>query len=149
MNVMAHDGPAMNVVVLGSTGSVGRSTLDVIAAHPRRFRVLALAAGQHSTGLQRQIDQFHPRFVSHASNAAFTNSMVMDSPDALTFLATLEEADIVVVATTGHAAIVPTIEALKAGKIVALANKETIVAAGAVVMPIARAAAGWCRRDAA
>lgn len=145
MNVMAHDGPAMNVVVLGSTGSVGRSTLDVIAAHPSRFRVLALAAGQHSTGLQRQIDQFHPRFVSHASNAAVMNSMVVDSLDALTFLATLEEADIVVVATTGHAAIVPTIEALKAGKIVALANKETIVAAGAVVMPIARAAAGALR----
>jgi 1-deoxy-D-xylulose-5-phosphate reductoisomerase len=70
---------------------------------------------------------------------------VIDNDDALTELATLPEADIVVVATTGHAAIVPTIRALEAGKIVALANKETIVAAGEIVMPIARTGPGQLR----
>lgn len=145
LKVTTPSGDPQNVVILGSTGSVGRSTLDVIAAHSERFSVLALAAGRNATGLQQQINQFRPRFVSSESTNTVTGSTVVDSPDALEILATLDDADIVVVATTGHAAIIPTIRALEAGKIVALANKETIVAAGALVMPIARASIGALR----
>ncbi len=138
--------PRRNVVVLGSTGSVGRSTLDVIAALPERFSVLALAAARSHDALQQQIDRFRPAYVACTSHgSSLTGSAVVDRPDALTFLATLPEADIVVVATTGHAAIVPTIEALKAGKIVALANKEAIVAAGEIVTSVARQYPGQLR----
>jgi len=83
--------------------------------------------------------------VSSESGTEIYGSTTVDSSDALTIFSTLEDADIVVIATTGHAAIAPTIEALNAGKIVALANKETIVAAGALVMPIARASTGALR----
>lgn len=134
-----------NVVILGSTGSIGRSTLDVIASLSDRFSVLALAA-RRPDELQEQIDQFRPEYVTCAApQGAITGTTLVDSDDALTFLATLPDADIVVVATTGHAAIVPTIEALRAGKIVALANKETIVAAGEIVMSVAKQSSGQLR----
>ena len=104
-------GPSrQNVVVLGSTGSVGRSTLDVIAALPERFSVLGLAVARNHLALQEQIDQFGPTYVACIDGASsLTGATVVDRPDALTYLATLPDADIVVVATTGHAAIVPTI----------------------------------------
>lgn len=137
---------SQNVVVLGSTGSVGRSTLDVITALPERFNVLALAAARSHDALQQQIDRFQPTYVTCAGRGgALSGATIVDSPDALTTLATLPEADIVVVATTGHAAIVPTIEALRAGKIVALANKEAIVAAGEIVTAVARESPGQLR----
>ena len=135
-----------NVVVLGSTGSIGRSTLDVVAALPDRFSVLAIAAGLNIAFLQEQIQRFRPAYAaSMLDSTALTGTTVVDSADALTKLATLPDADIVVVATTGHAAIVPTIEALKAGKIVALANKEAIVAAGEIVAKVAREQPGLLR----
>ena len=135
-----------NVVILGSTGSIGVSTLDVISALPDRFTVLGLAASRNASALQEQIDRFNPRFASCEHDADnLSGATVIDSDDPLTDLATLPEADIVVVATTGHAAIVPTIRALEAGKIVALANKEAIVAAGEIVMNVARSAPGELR----
>ena len=135
------------VVVLGSTGSVGRSTLDVVRALPDRFHIVGLAANANALALQRQIDEFRPSYVSlsQESGASLEGSVLIDSDDPLLELSTLDQADIVVVATTGHAAIPATIGALQAGKIVALANKETIVAAGAVVIPIAREFAGNLR----
>lgn len=140
------DHPYRNVVVLGSTGSVGRSTLDVIAALPERFNVLALAAARNHSALQAQIDRHRPAYAACASQSdSLTGTTIVDTADALTTLATLPDADIVVVATTGHAAIIPTIEALKAGKIVALANKEAIVAAGEIVTAVARDAPGELR----
>lgn len=141
-----NDQPRRNVVVLGSTGSVGRSTLDVIAALPERFNLLALAAARNHIALQQQIDRFQPSFATCTAHSnLLTGTTYVDGADALTTLATVPEADIVVVATTGHLAIVPTIEALKAGKIVALANKEAIVAAGEIVTAIARHAPGQLR----
>ncbi|MEX1158913.1 MAG: 1-deoxy-D-xylulose-5-phosphate reductoisomerase [Thermomicrobiales bacterium] len=141
-----NDRSRQNIVVLGSTGSVGRSTLDVVAALPERFNVLALAAASNQQRLQEQIERFRPSFASClAHDVPLDGVNVIDGADALTTLATLPEADIVVVATTGHAAIIPTIEALKAGKIVALANKEVIVAAGEIVTAIAREGAGELR----
>lgn len=125
------------VAILGSTGSVGTSTLDVVAALPDRFEVVALAAGSNSAELQAQIDRFRPRYAALASGEPVRDARIVDGPDPLTAIALLDEVDIVVVATTGHAAIPATIAALEAGKVVALANKETIVAGGAIVMPIA------------
>ena len=140
------DRARQNVVVLGSTGSIGRSTLDVIAALPDRFTVLALAAASSHAALQQQIDQFQPAYAACADGGnALIGTSIVDSADSLTTLATLPAADIVVVATTGHAAIVPTIEALKAGKIVALANKEAIVAAGEIVTAVLRESPGQLR----
>jgi 1-deoxy-D-xylulose-5-phosphate reductoisomerase len=140
-------GASRGVVVLGSTGSIGRSTLDVLAALPERFHVVGLAASQNADALQLQIDQHRPRYASltGAPGSGLRDVRVLDGPHALADLATLPEADIVVVATSGHAAIVPTMCALQAGKIVALANKETIVSAGALVMPLARSGPGVLR----
>lgn len=134
------------VAILGSTGSIGTSTLDVVAALPDRFRVVALAAGTNIDLLQRQIDRFRPQWAACSGESARLRDVrVVTGPSRLSTLALLDEVDIVVVATTGHQAIVPTIEALRAGKIVALANKETIVAAGEIVMPIARQHPGSLR----
>jgi len=139
--------PTQGVVILGSTGSVGRSTLDVIAAFPDRFHVVGLAAKTDVDSLQAQVDAFRPGYyaLSSTSPTEVTGARRIDSGDPLYDLATLNEAEIVVVATTGHAAIPATLAALNAGKIVALANKETIVAAGAIVMPVARAHPGKLR----
>jgi 1-deoxy-D-xylulose-5-phosphate reductoisomerase len=140
-------GASRGVVVLGSTGSVGRSTLDVLAALPGRFHVVGLAAAQNADALQLQVDQHKPRYASltGAPATGLRDVRVLDGPSALADLATLPEVEIVVVATSGHAAIAPTLAALQAGKIVALANKETIVSAGELVMPLARSGPGVLR----
>lgn len=138
---------AQGIAILGSTGSVGRSTLDVVAALPERFHIVGLAAGSNAALLQAQIDRFKPRYacLTQADGSHLESVQPIDSPERLTTLATLDEVDFVVVATTGHAAIPATIAALEAGKTVALANKETIIAAGAIVMPIARRHPGKLR----
>lgn len=133
------------VVILGSTGSVGTSTLSVIDALPDRFRVVGLAARSDTDLLQQQIDTFQPTYAHIHNDQRITGAKQLAGDDALMQLATLDEADIVVVATTGHTAIEPTIAALRAGKIVALANKETIVAAGEIVMRTAREGPGVLR----
>lgn len=134
------------VVILGSTGSIGTSTLDVINALPDRLRVVGLAAGNNVDLLQQQIDRYLPVAASTTSTGVrLMGTRQVAGAQALLELATLPEADIVVVATTSHAAIEPTIAALEAGKIVALANKEAIVAAGEIVMPVARSRPGMLR----
>jgi 1-deoxy-D-xylulose-5-phosphate reductoisomerase len=128
------------VVVLGSTGSVGKSTLEVIDALSHQFHIVGLAAHSNADLLQSQIRKYRPDFVSlaHSNGRKLDGAVEIDSEDPLAELSTLESADIVVVATTGHAAIPATLSALRAGKIVALANKETIVAAGEIVIPLAQ-----------
>ena len=135
------------VVILGSTGSVGRSTLDVIEAMPERFKLVGLAARQNQAALNAQIRRHGPTYaaLTEHPNLSLDGVTAVDTADPLVSLALLEDTDIVVVATTGHAAIPATIAALSAGKIVALANKETVVAAGAIVMPIARSHPGHLR----
>lgn len=132
--MMSDPGQKLGVVILGSTGSVGTSTLSVIDALPDRFTVVGLGAGNNQRALQEQIDRYQPKYACIDHGANLSNVRQLNGPSALIDLATLEEADIVVVATTGHTAIEPTIAALRAGKVVALANKETIVAAGEIVM---------------
>ena len=133
------------IALLGSTGSIGRQTLEVVAAQPGRLAVVALAAGGNVALLNEQIRQFGPAAVAvqqERDRAAVAvdgrAGEVLCGPAGLLALATLPEADLVVVATSGHAAIRPTLAALAAGKEVALANKETIVCAGELVSAAAR-----------
>lgn len=142
---MARMNEQKGIVVLGSTGSIGTSTLDVIEALPERFRVVGLAAASNRELLQQQIARFRPDVAHLGSNQIIEGCDHLTGDDPLTQMATLPGADIIVVATTGHTAIEPTIAALRAGKIVALANKETIVAAGEIVMREAKQSTGTLR----
>jgi 1-deoxy-D-xylulose-5-phosphate reductoisomerase len=143
---------AMNptrLVILGSTGSIGRQALEVVEQHPDRLQVLALAAGRQSELLVEQARRSGARYVYCASGldpalAAQlpAGSRCLTEESGLVQLATLPDADMVLVATPGRAGIRATLAALEAGKDVALANKEALVMAGALV----RAA---CRRSSA
>jgi 1-deoxy-D-xylulose-5-phosphate reductoisomerase len=147
-------GPPRRVAVLGSTGSIGRQALDVLAGHPDRFRVVALATGTNGGELEQQAARFRPAIVALAS------AMPLDLPvgtighggggdGPLTELATRDDVDLVIVATTGIVSLRPVLAALAAGKVVATANKETLVAGGHLVMAAARdLAAAVAARDA-
>lgn len=121
------------VVLLGATGSIGENTLRVIEQHAGQFELLGIAANQNAKAL----DEIAGRFkVPHKT--LYSESGL----DGLMELATLPDADVVIVATTGTVGVKPTIAALEAGKTVGLANKETLVLAGEFVMPVARSAKG-------
>ena len=128
---------ARGVAILGSTGSVGRQTLDVIRHLPGHFRVVALAGGSNHTLLEDQSREFHPDFVWCQNAERHMNLKAASGKK--TRWATMEEmaahpdVDIVVVATVGAAGLAPTIAALRARKAVALANKEVLVMAGAII----------------
>jgi 1-deoxy-D-xylulose-5-phosphate reductoisomerase len=115
------------VALLGSTGSIGRQAIDVLAAHPETFRVVALATGTNRAALDEQVALVHPAV-----------AVVGPSDDALSEIATRDDVDLVVVATGGVVGLRPILAALRAGKPVATANKETLVAGGHLVMPEAR-----------
>jgi 1-deoxy-D-xylulose-5-phosphate reductoisomerase len=116
------------VAVLGSTGSIGRQTLDVLAAHAELFDVTALAAGGDEKTFEEQVARFKPRHTALAK----------DGPAALVDIATANDVDLVVMGTSGVVSLRPTIAALEERKLVATANKETLIAGGHLVMPIAR-----------
>jgi 1-deoxy-D-xylulose-5-phosphate reductoisomerase len=121
------------VVLLGATGSIGESTLAVIRKHPDQFQLVGIAANRNIRNFEAIRDEFK---VPHTS-------LFMDEGiDGLMRLATLPEADVVIVATTGTVGVRPTIAALEAGKSVGLANKETLVLAGQFVMPVAASSKG-------
>src|SRR2546429_7322509 len=114
-----------NVVLLGSTGSIGTQALDVIASHRDRYRVVALAAGRNEELLSQQAAAFDvPPDRVHLG---------VDTPDALAKLAALPEADVVLNAVVGFAGLPATLAALTHGKRLALANKESLIAGGPVV----------------
>ncbi len=121
------------VAVLGSTGSIGQSTLNVLRRHPDRFRLVALTAGSNAELLGRQIAEWKPRFAGLVSG---------EGPACLLEAATQPEADIVVNAVVGFAGLAATLAALRAGKRVALANKESLVVAGELVRAAAAAGGG-------
>jgi 1-deoxy-D-xylulose-5-phosphate reductoisomerase len=114
-----------NVVLLGSTGSIGTQALDVIASHRDRYRVVALAAGRNEELLSRQAADFDV--------AADRTHLGVDTPDALAALAALPDADVVLNAVVGFAGLPATLAALTNGKRLALANKESLIAGGPVV----------------
>ena len=132
------------VALLGSTGSIGTQAVDVLAAHSGVFRVVALAAGRDGQMLAEQARRLRPSVVALADSHALPG---LDLPpgteriageDALIELATRDDVDLVVVATGGIVSLRPVLAALRAGKVVATANKETLVAGGHLVMPEAR-----------
>ncbi len=117
------------VVVLGSTGSIGTQTLDIAARHPDEIRIVGLAAGRDRAALDAQAARF-----GVAKTAVYAESGI----DALMDLATGDDVDTVVVAVAGVIGLLPTLAAIRAGKTIALASKEVLVAAGEIVMPLAR-----------
>ncbi|HLR24471.1 MAG TPA: 1-deoxy-D-xylulose-5-phosphate reductoisomerase [Fodinibius sp.] len=130
------------IVILGSTGSVGTQTLEVIRRHPERFEILALSCNASWQKMAEQINEFAPAFALLADekyhqklaeqlNHGDTN--LLTGPKDLLELASLEEADVVLNALVGFAGFEPTIEALKSGNKVALANKESLVVGGALI----------------
>lgn len=129
----------LGVSLLGSTGSIGRQTLEVVAAHPDRFRVVALAARSQIDALQEQVRIFRPELVAIAQESlgiSFPDTRVVSGPGGLVEAATYETADIVVIALSGNSGIEPTLAAAAAGKTIALANKESVVCAGPLLRDI-------------
>jgi|SRR5579885_373646 1-deoxy-D-xylulose-5-phosphate reductoisomerase len=135
------------IAVLGSTGSIGRQTLDVVRAFPDEFRIVALAAHGNVALLAEQAREFAPELIACTGDDPAIQRQLDDLlPDALrgieslTTAATHPDADIVLAATSGLVGVLPTLAAIRAGKTIALANKETLVMAGHLVMPEARRA---------
>jgi 1-deoxy-D-xylulose-5-phosphate reductoisomerase len=129
------------LAVLGSTGSIGTSTLSVVNAFPDRFQIVALAAGHNIELLRAQVVRHKPQLVAvaRAEDAKtlareFTNTRFVDGPDGIEEVASFEAAQMVVSALVGSIGLAPTVAAIRAGKDIALANKETLVVAGSLVM---------------
>ena len=134
------------IAILGSTGSIGTQTLDVVRANGD-LEVVGISAGSNITLLEQQIREFHPKFaaVGDEAKAAELRDRVKDLPvkigsgmDGMIELATMPESEILVTAIVGMIGIRPTVAAMKAGKDIALANKETLVTAGHIIMPLAK-----------
>ncbi|MCX6013187.1 MAG: 1-deoxy-D-xylulose-5-phosphate reductoisomerase [Chloroflexi bacterium] len=124
-----------NVAILGSTGSIGQQTLDVIRSFPGRFKVIAITAGANADLLIRQVEEFKPQFVFIQSGDLNLAGTTHISPEEIV---SYPEVDLVVVATSGKAGLQPTLAAIKAGKKIALANKEVLVIAGDIIMSEAK-----------
>lgn len=130
------------LAILGSTGSIGTQTLDVVAANPDRLKVVALAAHKNAELLLKQIEKFQPALAVLTDKDAalqLTHSYqgptkILAGEEGLLAAATYGEADTVLGAMVGYAGLKPTLAAIEAGKNIALANKETLVAAGSIVM---------------
>ncbi len=137
-----------NIALLGSTGSIGVNTLEIVRQFPGRYRIVSLAAGSNIALLRQQIEAFNPLLVSvaepglagelAASLPAGWAERIVAGPEGAVRAATLPEADMVVSAIVGAAGLPPTLAAVEAGKPVALANKETLVIAGELVLAAAR-----------
>jgi len=137
------------IAILGSTGSIGVTTLDVVSRFPERFEVVALAAGKRVERLAEQVRQFRPALVA-VSAAEHIDALralvpeyrgeILHGPEGLSAVATAPGAQLVVSALVGALGLLPTLRAIEAGKDVALANKEVLVVAGELVTQAARRA---------
>ena len=138
------------ITILGSTGSIGDSTLDVIARHPERFEAFALTANNNVEKMLAQCQRFQPRFavllnpesaaqLAHAVRENGLETEVLSGIESLERVASLPEIDAVMAAIVGAAGIRPTFAAAKTGKLVLLANKETLVMAGRIFMDLVKA----------
>lgn len=135
------------IAILGSTGSIGTQTLDVVREHSDELQVVALAAGSNKERLKEQIKEFHPKLVSLSDEKkaqelkeelAGEQVEVVCGMGGLIEVAGADSADVVVTAVVGMMGILPTMEAIKKGKDIALANKETLVTAGHLIIPMAK-----------
>ena len=136
------------ITILGSTGSIGTQTLDIVTHHPDKFRVVGLAAGRNITLLAEQIRKFQPEIVatSHEDKLPELQNAIADLPNPPKILvggavgvaevARYGDAETVVTGIVGCAGLLPTIAAIEAGKDIALANKETLIAGGPVILPL-------------
>jgi len=129
------------LTILGSTGSIGTSTLDIVRSHPDRFQVIALAAGRNLDLLRRQIVEHRPELVSVISSddaerlaSDFPKIEIVAGAGGLERAACHDDVEMVVSALVGAVGLVPTVAAIRSGKDIALANKETMVIAGELVM---------------
>ncbi len=136
------------ISILGSTGSIGRSTLSVVEKFPDRYRVAALAAGNNIDLLEEQVRRFRPALVAVSGEAAAEHLKqrcagikvgIFSGVEGMIRVATADDADVTVSAIVGTAGLVPTMAAIRAGKSIALANKEVLVTAGELVMDECRA----------
>ncbi len=139
--------PKKRLAILGSTGSIGRQTLEVVAANPDEFEVEVLTAQRNADVLISQARQFKPNVVVIVDEAHYTAVKealagepvkVFAGAQALESVVQMDSVDLVVTALVGYAGLKPTIKAIEAGKSIALANKETLVVAGALVTRLAR-----------
>jgi 1-deoxy-D-xylulose-5-phosphate reductoisomerase len=140
----------LRIAILGSTGSIGQSALSVVAAHPDRVRVIALAAGENIARFIEQVAAFAPETIAMSTPRALADAChalerpssrtirAMSGPEGLTAVATHPDVDLVLFASSGTAALDAVLAAIEAGKTIALANKEILVMAGAIVMAAAR-----------
>ena len=134
------------IVILGSTGSIGESTCRVVKQLGDRFEIVGLAAGANTQAIYKQVQEFHPKAVALEDSASadelrqrLGNDVdILEGISGIIKIAGLPEADMVVCAIVGAAGLLPTAEAVRAGKDIALANKEVLVAAGNIVMRMAR-----------
>jgi len=135
-----------NIAILGSTGSIGTQTLDIIRKQPG-LKVTALSAGRNTKLLEEQIREFHPGLVSVQDEdsakdlrvrIADLDTKVVSGMDGLLAVATEPASELLVTAIVGMIGLRPTVAAIKAGKNIALANKETLVTAGHIIMPLAK-----------
>src|SRR5690349_305510 len=138
-----------HLTVLGSTGSIGVNTLDVVAHHPDRFSVTALAANRNAKKMLEQCRLFQPRYavlldessadwLAAEVHAAGLHTEVLQGVESLEKVASLPDVDMVMAAIVGAAGIRPTFAAARAGKLVLLANKETMVMAGRIFMDVVK-----------
>lgn len=135
------------IAILGSTGSIGTQTLDVVRHNPDRFEVYAIVANRSIDQLIAQAKEFHPEVVCIADETLYTplkdalSNMpckVWAGAQAIAEMVTMPSIDVVVAAMVGYAGLRPTMEAIRAGKTIALANKETMVVAGEIICDLAR-----------
>ena len=135
-----------NLCILGSTGSIGTQTLDVVRAHPERYSVYALCANRSIDKLVEQALEFQPEVVCIADESLYEplkekllslNCKIWAGADAIAEVVTMPSIDVIVASMVGYAGLRPTIEAIKAGKTIALANKETLVVAGEIICDLA------------
>lgn len=142
MNITDKNDNIKRIAILGSTGSIGTQTLDIIEEHPERFKAEILTAGRNWRLLAEQAKKFSPSRVVIADKALWPQLRealsglpieVEAGADAIADAAAAAEADTVVTAMVGYSGLIPTIHAIKAGKTIALANKETLVVAGELI----------------
>ena len=135
-----------NIVLLGSTGSIGTQTLDVVRNNPEELKVIGIAANRRVAEVEQQVREFKPKYVCMYDEAAAkdlqvrindTGVKVLSGMEGLLEIVSVPEADTVLTAVVGMIGIQPTIRAIESGKDIALANKETLVCAGHIIMPLA------------
>jgi 1-deoxy-D-xylulose-5-phosphate reductoisomerase len=129
---------AKRLAVLGSTGSIGRQTLEVVRGLTGRFRIVGLAAGKNSDLLAEQVEEFKPDFISSTASSNKASRLSRYKHITLEEMASHPDVDVVVIATAGTAGLGATLAAARASKTIALANKESLVAAGELIITEAK-----------